>query len=434
MHFIRLFLLFLLNWLPCLVQGERTLLEDYTGAQFFEKMNFFDQADPTNGHIQYLDMHTANATGLTGTVRIDGSTDASVYLGTDSTNKTPNGRPSIRVSSKRAYDSGLFIADIAHMPGGVCGTWPALWLLGTAAPWPEAGEIDIIEGVNTQTADKMSLHVSETFQVSNDTTSMTGTLLSSDAYIHSLVQPHNTGAVVEAFVADGPSFGTAFNVAGGGVYATEVSSAANHIKVWFFPRGSIPADIQNGTDPQPSTWGTPMASFAGKDLDFAARFRGLQIVINLSYCGDWAGKPEIWGESAECAALAPTCDEYVSNHPEAFADMYWAINSLKVYEASDGKVEETSSVASSSAEVPAPSASAVVTARDVRPSGYVSVDGGGARPHNGTFGHNCTDDERGSRSENGTFDQGRSGRPGGGRRPRPSRIQVDEETESKVGA
>lgn len=38
------------------------------------------------------------------------------------------GRSSVRLTSNKAYDSGLIIADIEHMPGGICGTWPALYV------------------------------------------------------------------------------------------------------------------------------------------------------------------------------------------------------------------------------------------------------------------------------------------------------------------
>jgi hypothetical protein len=31
----------------------------------------------------------------------------------------------VRIVSKKNWTHGLFIADIEHMPGGICGTWPA---------------------------------------------------------------------------------------------------------------------------------------------------------------------------------------------------------------------------------------------------------------------------------------------------------------------
>jgi beta-glucanase (GH16 family) len=54
----------------------------------------------------------------------------------------------VRLTSKNSYTHGLVILDLAHMPGGVCGTWPAFWMVGPN--WPNSGEIDIIEGVNSQ--------------------------------------------------------------------------------------------------------------------------------------------------------------------------------------------------------------------------------------------------------------------------------------------
>jgi hypothetical protein len=49
---------------------------------------------------------------------------APAQFGVDVTNKTPGGRPSIRIEGKKKYDSGLIVLDVEHMPFG-CGTWPA---------------------------------------------------------------------------------------------------------------------------------------------------------------------------------------------------------------------------------------------------------------------------------------------------------------------
>jgi hypothetical protein len=43
------------------------------------------------------------------------------------------------------------------MPQG-CGTWPAVWEFGE--PWPNAGEVDIVEGVNDQEPNSMVVHTS----------------------------------------------------------------------------------------------------------------------------------------------------------------------------------------------------------------------------------------------------------------------------------
>jgi hypothetical protein len=67
------------------------------------------------------------------------------------------GRSSVRIESKQSYTQGLFVVDLKHMPAGACGTWPAFWSLGSGA-WPTNGEIDIIEGVNQNSVNKMVLH------------------------------------------------------------------------------------------------------------------------------------------------------------------------------------------------------------------------------------------------------------------------------------
>ncbi len=60
------------------------------------------------------------------------------------------------------------------------------------------------------------------------------------------------------------------------------------IKIFFFPRtGTIPADIEAG-NPDPSTWGTPTASFSGGNCDIDANFMNHNIVFDTTFCGQWA--------------------------------------------------------------------------------------------------------------------------------------------------
>lgn len=53
----------------------------------------------------------------------------------DSANGGDIGRESVRLEGKKEYNKGLFVLDVKHMPGGICGTWPAFWSLGRE-PWP----------------------------------------------------------------------------------------------------------------------------------------------------------------------------------------------------------------------------------------------------------------------------------------------------------
>jgi hypothetical protein len=63
--------------------------------------------------------------------------------------RPPSFNSSMRISTTKTYNGGLFIADFGRMPFG-CSLWPAYWSYGTSSTWPEGGEIDILEGVNNQ--------------------------------------------------------------------------------------------------------------------------------------------------------------------------------------------------------------------------------------------------------------------------------------------
>lgn len=71
--------------------------------------------------MDYVSREDASKAGLIST------SNSSVYLGVDHRNiSSQTGRQSVRLQSTRKYTSGLVILDLAHMPGSICGTWPAL--------------------------------------------------------------------------------------------------------------------------------------------------------------------------------------------------------------------------------------------------------------------------------------------------------------------
>lgn len=108
------------------------------------------------------------------------------------------------------------------------------------------------------------------------------------------------------------TYGAGFNNIGGGVFATQWTS--DYIRIWFFPRNSIPTDILDQS-PDPSLWGTPQANFQG-DCDIDANFKEHQIIFDTTFCGDWGGN--VWATDSTCKALAPTCVDYVAGFPGAF--------------------------------------------------------------------------------------------------------------------
>lgn len=265
--------------------------------------------------VSYISQSAASSSGL---IRTD---PTSVYIGVDTTNAYPNaGRPSVRLESKKTFQRGLIILDAAHMPAG-CGTWPAFWTLGSTADWPQAGEIDIVEGVNDATTNSMALHTTPGCVMNGG--GGTGNMLTKNCDVNAAGQASNQGCVFSD--PRTMSYGTGFNNIGGGLFATEWNSA--FIKVWFFPRGQAPADMFT-PNPAPENWGTPVAVFQG-DCNIDEKFMNHRIIINTTFCGDWAGS--VWGNSSQCQAKASTCAEWVRNNPAAFSEAYWRINSVKVW-------------------------------------------------------------------------------------------------------
>ncbi|CAK7222654.1 hypothetical protein SCUCBS95973_004917 [Sporothrix curviconia] len=305
-----------------------SLVDNYNSTNFFTNFAFFDAADPTNGFVDYADAQTASQNGLAGYV------NNMVYLGADHTTQDPAspGRASTRVTSNKGYDKGLFVADIEHMPVG-CGVWPAFWTLG--ANWPAGGEIDIIEGVNSQTTDAITLHTSSGCTMSNSGSSA-GTEYSGDVTaVDCGADGGYEGCSLSTTTAN--AYGSAFNANGGGVYVMEMTSEA--ISVWFFARGSSMAtSLAGSAAPDTSAFGTPMGMFTGCDVD--QFFSAQQIIFDTTFCGDWAGA--VWADDATCAPLATTCSEYVQQNAAAFVDAYWLINSVKVFQASSSSSKRRS--------------------------------------------------------------------------------------------
>ncbi|KAI1281002.1 family 16 glycoside hydrolase [Xylaria sp. FL0933] len=289
-------------------QGAYNVQDSYDATNFFDNFEFFSGPDPTAGFVQYVDAATANSTGLAGYA------NNGIYLGVDYQTQNPTGgRASVRLSSTKSYTHGLIIADIAHMPASVCGSWPAFWTFGPN--WPHSGEIDIIEGVNLQSDDSITLHTASGCQFSQDSFS------SQDCG-----SPGDGTTGCGASTGNSQSFGDGFNAIGGGVYAMQWTSDA--IKVFFFPRTSIPSDITAG-NPDPDNWGTPTASWSGGSCNIDANFMNHNIVFDTTFCGSWAG--QVFSSDSTCAAKASSCQDYVANNPADFQEVYWLVNSVKVF-------------------------------------------------------------------------------------------------------
>ncbi|KAK2667937.1 Glycoside hydrolase family 16 [Fusarium oxysporum f. sp. vasinfectum] len=293
--------------------AQYTLSNRIDSSNFFNSFDFFDEDDPTHGFVEYVDSTTAKSQGL---ARVSGN---GIYLGVDyKTENPPNGRKSVRIHSQKSFTHGLFIADITHMPGSIPGVWPAFWMFGP--DWPFSGEIDIIEGVNTQTHNGMYLHTGPGCIVNNEGSDQSTLQIGDDCNA-----PGGCGQITSR----SQNYGNGFNSVKGGVYATEWTS--EYIAVWFFQRGSVPSDIRTG-HPDPTSWGPAAARFNGGDgCHLDDHFKEHRIVFDTTFCGDWAGSPGIWDSNPETAALGD-CKTYIASNPSHLREAYWLIKSIEIYQ------------------------------------------------------------------------------------------------------
>jgi len=284
-----------------------TLAETIAGESFFDAFDFFTDADPTHGAVNYVSQDTAQAKGLAGV------TNGLARIAVDSTStlEMGNNRDSVRISTKNTYSKGLFIYNVTHMPTGLT-TWPAVWSTD-GANWPNNGEIDLIEGVHESQNNQVTMHTNGGCSLATGQ-AITGTVIGTTC--DSTVT--NNGCAT----TDPNGWGTEFNAAGGGVFV-KVWDPDYGIEVFHFPQDKVPDDITSKC-PDPTSWGNPVSFIPNGDLcNIGEHFQNHQIIINITLCGDWAGA-SYSGPGTCQSAMDPT----------NYKDAYWEIGSIEVYQSS----------------------------------------------------------------------------------------------------
>ena len=117
---------------------------------------------------------------------------------------------------------------------------------------------------------------------------------------------------------------TGFAAAGGGVWAMQWTSAG--IFIWRFTRSSIPSDISSGT-PDSSKWGTPFAAWPASTCSPTKYFADMNLVFDITLCGDWAGDQYVWNGSG-APSKYKTCQDVVGT-ASLFDEAYFEVNYVK---------------------------------------------------------------------------------------------------------
>jgi hypothetical protein len=333
-------------------QSNYKMVQNLKGIDFHpDKGNFkyFTAADPTNGTVQYGEYPDL-------LVKVD-QDSLQINIGKISiSGEIPK---SIRLTSTKTYDHGLFVLDIKRMPAAA-GIWSAWWLTSVETgsnTWACNGEIDIIESVNSDPRKIMEWANDNTYGAS---TLHTNELPSGSKCIQNGVlpqgsdncqKPSNSSDTTTYNYSCGcgknkvcpylgcdykfptnNSAGWRFNEDGGGIYAMELTPVTNQITVWFWSRNDklMPKTWDN---PETENWKTEQ----GNTIKFnpcPGHFKKLALVLNTTLCGDWAGNT--WGGPNTDSALQK-CQGAVTDvgyNSYLVENGSWIINWLRIYQQS----------------------------------------------------------------------------------------------------
>jgi len=302
------------------------LFQSYQGNNFFDAWDFYTDSDPTHGLVDYIDQQTAMSNGL-----LEVNNQGNAVMRVETTENVSGNRQSIRITTQSSFNGGLVIMDSVHMPTG-CGTWPAFWTNGPN--WPNGGEIDIVEGVNNYTNNQATIHtdVGCTLPSSSSTTlAISGNVVGGTNC--AALTTGNQGCGVRA--SSNNSFGVGFNANGGGVYAMQWDTTG--VAIYFFSRGSVPADISAGA-PEPDSWGQALARWPAASCAPFQFFYNHSAIFDTTLCGDWAGA--VWddtgipGQDQSCAQRTgfSTCQAFVQASGSAMSEAYWEVKSVQIYQ------------------------------------------------------------------------------------------------------
>jgi len=339
------------------------------GKEFLNLISIYpNSVDPTGGFVDYYKYTNIENNPLIGYdneyVYIGVAT--AIYPKTAQNIKIkPNTSiPSVRLyTQKTIYNGGLFSIELFNIPSGE-GVWPAIWFSqdphqllpnSQAGNWPINGEIDWIENVNSAEFNQSTLHIDGwtsqglcpwncQYKPQNfcngkgcvcpknckgecgseqcpwickpKIQAPFGFGYNSNEYCSSFGA--NYGCAVKA---PNGSFGNSFNQNNSGsVFSMDWIPLDDDgynfiIKFWFITDQNIINNSEYGpfsNTPDTSRWNEPYGIYDNSNQKSKCKIQNLQLIINITLCGAWAG------------SLIQNCEKIIFNQ-NALKDAYFKI-------------------------------------------------------------------------------------------------------------
>lgn len=259
------------------------------GESFFSGFDFMWR-DDNHGSAQY--MPTYDKALEAGVVEAYG-THAILRTGKASSQYQWK-RQSAKIATNKSWKHFLAMMKFSHVPYG-CGVWPALFTLAPEYPWPDGGEVDILEYVNTGNS-RSSFHTAEDCTLKPEAFGQYLPMpdLNRMDYACKTAYPKHLGCAPNKWERSGKAWSHS-----PGVIALERTE--DYLKIFAIPEAEIPADIESDA-PNPDSWDRWLFAFYPFTASGCSKnvMQAQQLVMQINMCGDWAGK--VFGDDHKCHA------------------------------------------------------------------------------------------------------------------------------------
>jgi len=268
---------------PPVPMGDYDLKWVAQGTSFFDEFTFATK-DENHGSAEYLPRSDAEAAGV---IEAEGS--FAVLRAGAASPRYLYKRETAKILSKQSWKHFLVAMRYSHVPYG-CGVWPAFFTLAPDAAWPDGGEIDLLEYVNSDVS-KSSFHTGGSCKLNPAAVSKYGSMPDRNSMNYDCVTqyPDRLGCAPNKWMKTGQEWARS-----PGVVAAEWTES--FLKIFYIPEHELPTDLLSD-EPKPDTWDRWLFSyypFEGTGCTMQAQ----QLVMQIGFCGDWASK--VWDQDGQC--------------------------------------------------------------------------------------------------------------------------------------